>query len=136
MLRPFVTYESLVGDTGKNIYIFFDNRVPLVRVSGRIIAVIYDIIPMKCGSPDSGEAVKKNTEEVVRKASKIITISEHSKKDIEESFHVSPEQIEVLYCGINPSDFAEDRDISRYNLPENIYSTSAHATHTKTFLPS
>ena len=118
MLRPFVTYESLVGDTGKNIYIFFDNRVPLVRVSGRIIAVIYDIIPMKCGSPDSGEAVKKNTEEVVRKASKIITISEHSKKDIEESFHVSPEQIEVLYCGINPSDFAEDRDISRYNLPE------------------
>ena len=61
----------------------------------------------------------------IKKATKIITVSENSKKDILKFFKVNPDKIEVIYNGISLDQFykKEKKDINylyqKYNIPEN-----------------
>lgn len=44
----------------------------------------------------------QNIENTARQARKIIAVSEFTKSDLVELFHIKPENIEVIYSGINP----------------------------------
>ena len=131
MMRPFLSYNSLVRNTGDNVYVFFENRIPRVPVKGKIIAAIMDIIPMKLKVKEVPETVtRKDTEEILKRADKIITISKFTRNDIAETFHVSPDRFEVVPCAINASDFAGEHDVSKYGLPEKyILYFGSCATH-------
>jgi len=60
----------------------------------------------------------------LKRANKIITISEYSKKEIMNFFGVTPEKIKVIYCGggeeFCPADYVPEVDAvkKKYHLPE------------------
>ena len=120
MLRPFLSYDSLVKNTGNNVYVFFENRIPVLPVKGKIIAVIHDVMHLKWeGVLEAQKAVTyKNTEDIIRKADLIITVSEFTKKELIDIFRVDRARIEVVYNGVDVSAFAEDYNVSKYGLPE------------------
>lgn len=50
------------------------------------------------------------------RADQIITVSEYSKRDIAETYHVDPEKITVTYEGADASYFPRDKDCSREQI--------------------
>ncbi|MBR0257507.1 MAG: glycosyltransferase family 4 protein [Synergistaceae bacterium] len=125
LARHFVSYDSLVGDTGNNVYVFFENRIPVVPVKGKIIAVINDLIPLVfAGSANRGREVNTriNTEEIIRRADRIISISEYTKKTITDLFSTGDKNIDVIHVGVDPNAFSGSYDASNlrkeYALPE------------------
>ncbi len=64
--------------------------------------------------------------DAVRRANRIIVISQSTKRDLVEMFGAQPEQISVVYCGVDPA-FTAARDRNkldafraRHNLPEHM----------------
>lgn len=125
LARHFVSYDSLVGDTGNNVYVFFENRIPVVPVKGKIIAVIHDLIPLIFEeSANKGRKVNTriNTEEIIRRADKIITVSNFTRKNLVDTFGINADSIEVAHNGVDTVVFSGAYDSIRlrkeYALPE------------------
>lgn len=79
-------------------YLSVPDKIPTV-------VTIYDLIPLLFEKDFfQNERAKEwymGRLEQAKKADKIITISESAKKDIQKILKISPEKIEVVYCGIN-----------------------------------
>ncbi|MBQ7216441.1 MAG: glycosyltransferase family 4 protein, partial [Synergistaceae bacterium] len=120
ILRPFLSYDFLVKDTGNDVYVFFENRVPIVPVKGKIIAVVHDVRSLRFEEVNKHREIITlvNTEDIIRKADLIITVSEFTKKELTDIFRADSARIEVVYNGVDGSAFAGDYDVSKYSLPE------------------
>ena len=114
-------YNFWAGDNESDVFLFFWFQAPLLPVKGKIVTCVHDIIPLRGASGDA-RYFKRATENVIEKSARIITVSEFSKRDIMDYFHISGEQIDVVYCGVNAEAFQQsfDREAVRakYNLPE------------------
>ena len=119
LLRPFFSYNFLVKDSGDNVYVFFENRIPVVNVMGKIIAVIHDVRSLRYEESNKHRRANTfiNTQKIIKKADVIITVSEFTKRELADIFRVAPAKIEVVYNGVNASAFAGKHDVSKYNLP-------------------
>lgn len=120
MMRPFLSYNSLVENTGDNVYVFFENRIPVLPVKGKIIAVIHDVRSLRFNEDNKHREhiTRISTEGIIKRADVIITVSEFTKKELTEIFHADPDRIKVVYNGVTPAAFSGDYDVSRYGLPE------------------
>ena len=120
MMRPFLSYNSMVRNTGDNVYVFFENRIPVVPVKGKIIAVIHDVRSLRLDEKNKYREIitRVNTEDIIRKADLIITVSEFTKKELIDIFRVDRARIEVVYNGVDVSAFSGEYDVSKYGLPE------------------
>jgi glycosyltransferase involved in cell wall biosynthesis len=56
---------------------------------------------------------------VTRKAKRIIAVSQHTQKDLEELFHIPKEKVTVIYNGVDP-DFATPSGVSRSSLEKEL----------------
>jgi glycosyltransferase involved in cell wall biosynthesis len=45
----------------------------------------------------------------IRRARRVLTVSQHSKRDIAERYHLAPERIDVAYPGVDVGDFTSER---------------------------
>ncbi len=78
------------------------------RLSSKLVVTIHDLIPL-CFPHFTPRAKKVKflglfkyiLQRVSRKADKIITISEHSKKDLVDALEVREDKIEVIYNGVS-----------------------------------
>ncbi|MEA3369386.1 MAG: glycosyltransferase family 1 protein [Candidatus Ratteibacteria bacterium] len=78
------------------------------RLSSKLVVTIHDLIPL-CFPHFTPRAKKVKflrlfkyiLQRVSRKADKIITISEHSKKDLVDALQVREDKIEVIYNGVS-----------------------------------
>ncbi len=126
------SFNFITGGGKNDVYVFTENNMPTMRIEGKTVVVIHDIIPLRMSydpsrkSPDSvgkytGKIVARNTEDVLKRASCIITDSDFSRRDIADYYHIDPERIKVVYCGIDPSVYARKYDLQvireQYNLP-------------------
>ena len=121
-LRRFLPdYNFWAGDSESEVFLFFWFQAPLLPVRGKVVTCVHDIVPLRGAS---GDAVfyKKALENVIEKSERIITLSEFSKRDIMEFFHIGGERIDVVPCGVNAEQFQlpfdRERIRAKYRLPE------------------
>lgn len=118
-----------------DVFISMDGMIPL-RSKVKSIAVIHDIAFESF--PEAVPFLVRKYYQLffplyARKATKIITVSEFSQKDIAEKYHLSPDKIHVVYNGhqgvFKPLDKAEiskiREEISR-GYPYFLYNGSLH----------
>ena len=65
------------------------------------IVTVHDLIEFKFKELFKGNSRMSQMEEIIKKAGRIISISENTKKDLIEILNVKPEKIDVIYHGFN-----------------------------------
>ncbi|MBQ9903160.1 MAG: glycosyltransferase, partial [Synergistaceae bacterium] len=127
MIKPFVSFDSIIGGKSEDVFIFFDNTMTTMPVKGKTIALLHDIIPLRMAGVFKWEDFfRKNAKNVVKNATRIVTVSEYSKKDIVEVLHADPDKIDVVYSAVDPEIFSREKTSAekfralrkKYGLPE------------------
>ena len=128
-LRPVFNCNAMMKGDSEGVYVFFENKIPEIKLEGKIIAVIHDIIPLRMSNLETFKgrmlfkSVMHNMEKVLSNATKIITVSEFSKSDILDYFGLKDDgRIEVVRCGADVSDFSRTYNFDtlrkEYGLPK------------------
>ncbi|MBQ7594925.1 MAG: glycosyltransferase family 4 protein, partial [Synergistaceae bacterium] len=108
IFRKCVSYNILSKSfSDDDVYVFFENDLPRMRLKGKILAVIHDIIPLRVKEYSSMyELCLKNSNDILSRASRIITVSEFSRKDIADFFGIDKNRIDVVYNGVDVEEFS------------------------------
>ena len=94
---------------------------------GRMVVTIHDlthlILPEFLPNKFAKYYAKFMIKTALRKAEKVITVSENTKKDILRMFKVNPEKIEVIYNGVGKEFIEKDKEqtnylYEKYNIPK------------------
>jgi glycosyltransferase involved in cell wall biosynthesis len=112
---------------GKGVY-FFTNfaRFPLLR--SKSATVVYDIsyeVVTQYADANNARYLSKIVRKAVKKSDLIITISNHTKKELAQFYRLDPDKIIVAYPGVDRSHFyrRSEREIEqarhKYDLPGN-----------------
>lgn len=122
-----IDYNQIIGGNS-DIYHFFNYIVP-PRIKGKIIVTVYDMVYKLY--PETMEAVtrKRLENELIRsvkRADRIITISENSKREIVKLLNIPAEKIRIVPPGIEPELYMNIPTLKeietfrkRWCLPEN-----------------
>lgn len=121
-----VSYNQLFRDDSQ-IFIFFSYRIPIIPVHGKVIAFIHDLIPFKTEMENKMlvSSYKKNLERVLERADLVITVSENSKTDIINTFHVEDHKIRVIYNGISDT-YQKKISLSKIKYVKQKYGLDSH----------
>jgi glycosyltransferase involved in cell wall biosynthesis len=84
---------------------FAPYRVPMVAT---IVDMIYEIFTDTYGGPIWDEE-RRAKAIAARNAVRCIAISERTKSDLCRIYEISPEKVDVVYLGVNPCDFNQNR---------------------------
>ena len=130
---PF-SYNTLVGDFWSDVSLFFTNTMPELRIRGKTIAMIYDLIPFRIPELLLEDHYTKASladycrqhKYVVRHADKVVTISEYSRREISKEFGIEESEIPIVPCGVDAKRFAsrvdgdsvESEVKAKYGLPD------------------
>lgn len=128
MLEKFTSFNAITGGKPEDVFVFFENGLPTMPIKGKIIVVLHDVLTLHMDAFAGSRAVKdrKRAERILREASRVVTVSEYSKKDIIDSLHADPSKIDVVYNAVDAGKFSRDRSSaeylrnvkSKYNLPD------------------
>lgn len=129
-----LSYNAMVGDFRSDISMFFSNTIPELRIRGKTIAMIYDLIPFRVPelllkdryTKESLAAYCRQHEYLAHHADKVVTISEYSRREIAKEFGLREDDIPVVPCGVNAARFAslaegdrpEAEVKAKYGLPD------------------
>lgn len=103
------------------------------------LPMVVDMIQEKFPQWYGDAAARVTKEQCVRRASRIITISENSKRDIVDYFGVNPKKIDVIYLGVDPifQTPTAERTITavqeKYRLPAPYFLQIGGRAHHKNF---
>lgn len=131
-----LSYNTLAGDFRSDVSIFFQNMIPVMKIRGKTIGVIHDLIPFRI--PDvlindckwfTRESLKYyclKHEYLARHADKIVTVSEYSRKEIAKEFGLNESDITVVPNGVDSKKYESfdgcdkiDMEVkTKYNLPD------------------
>ncbi len=65
------------------------------------IVTVHDLIEFKFKEQFRENSLMSQMEHVIKKANRIISISENTKKDITDIFNINPDKIDIIYHGFN-----------------------------------
>lgn len=122
-----ISYESLFGaDISLNLFLSY--LVPFMNFKKPLISTIHDLIVLKTKveSDDFITNHRKRLEYATKKSNHILTVSESSKIDICNYFHVDSKDISIVHNGLNVNDLiledCNQDEIAnlriKYKLPE------------------
>ena len=126
----------MAGDFKSDVSVFFQNMMPVLKIRGRSIGVIHDLIPFRI--PDvlvndckwfTRESLKcycRKHEYLAHHADKVVTVSEYSRREIAKEFGLAMKDIAVVPNGVDFKRFAKHDGIvqddnlvrQKYKLPE------------------
>ncbi len=66
------------------------------------VITVHDLIEFRFKEQYKNDSLIPDMEKIIKKANRIISISENTKKDLIETLHISPDKIDVIYHGFNP----------------------------------
>lgn len=121
-----LSYENLMNSKA-DLNVFFSYRLPNVVFKAPIVSTIHDIILLKtqCEPKHIIDEHQNILKQTIRKSSYILTVSEASKNDLVEYFHIDPKLVFVVHNGINQQQFSNKLSKERvnelrkkYNLPK------------------
>lgn len=126
--------NSKINSKPDDVFIFYENKIPNIKLNGKIIAVLHDIIPLRVRNINLRNTsrlenfmrrciVERNARDILSIADKIITVSEYSKRDILDYFKLEDDgRIEVVYSSMDYVYYHQRDDLKlireRYALPE------------------
>ncbi len=129
-----LSYNTLVWDFWSDVSLFFTNTMPELRIRGKSIAMIYDLIPFRIPELLLKDRYTKASladycrqhEYLAHHADKVVTISEYSRREIAKEFGIEECDIPVVPCGVNArrfasrveGDAAESEVKAKYGLPD------------------
>lgn len=116
-----------VRNEGIDLYHGLSNEIPLVDLPCPTVVTIHDLIWRRV--PGDYSAIDRRLYDFkygrsARRATRIIAISEKTKADLIEDWHIDPQRIDVVYQGCDPifsrAVTVDDRERVKkaYNLPE------------------
>ncbi len=130
---PF-SYNAMVGDFWSDVSMFFSNTMPELRIRGKTIAMIYDLIPFRIPELLLKDRYTKASlaeycrqhEYLAHHADRVVTISEYSRREIAKEFGSDERDIPVVPCGVNAKRFAsraegdtEESEVkAKFGLPD------------------
>ena len=84
------------------------------------VITVHDLIEFKFKDTynnNNNSSIRLQMETVIRKANRIIAISNNTKRDIIETFNINPDKIDVIYHGFNRQDLTKyENEFGRYIL--------------------
>jgi glycosyltransferase involved in cell wall biosynthesis len=90
-------YQAMIPYTGS---------APILTRRKRTVAVIHDVIPLKSkGMRPLSRLYYRFCTNICKKASRVVTVSEFSKREIADTLHIKKEKIVVIYNGIDHNVF-------------------------------
>ncbi|MEX1375896.1 MAG: glycosyltransferase family 1 protein [Eubacteriales bacterium] len=113
-----------------DIYHFYNYVIPPIGKDKKVIINVYDMVYKKFPETMKNSnlyLLERDLGRSINRADHIITISESSKKDIQQYFDVDDEKISVILPGIDLEFFSQGKNIDsktenaikgKYNLPE------------------
>lgn len=105
-----ISYESLFGaDICLNLFLSY--LVPFMNFKKPLISTIHDLIVLKT-KVESNDFIanhRKRLEYAIKKSNHILTVSESSKIDICNYFHVNSKDISIVHNGLNVNDLVLEK---------------------------
>lgn len=123
-----VKYKWITG-VSTDINLFFTYKIPRVRYEGIVISTIHDLIPLKTQMENQSlsNIYFNDIKYTSVHSDYIITVSEHSKKDIIEILNVDASKIVVIPNGVHfeqfnvPIEIEKKKNVrERYKLPDHF----------------
>ncbi|NRD76945.1 glycosyltransferase family 4 protein [Bacillus sp. BRMEA1] len=101
-----IFYETMMHNN-PDVNLFCSYNLPRVNYRKPIISCIHDLIPLKTAmeSPHIASQYKKKIDFTVANTDKIITVSEYTKQDLVDYYHIPEDKIHVIYNGVNFNKF-------------------------------
>jgi glycosyltransferase involved in cell wall biosynthesis len=110
-----------------DIFIGLSQSLPLI-VPGKSIVFVHDIAFDRFPDcyPGFADRLHRLTENAVRRATQVITVSESTKKDLINSYHVPADRIKVIYEGAGKEFFPQKNNIiksvkSKYKITDEYF---------------
>jgi glycosyltransferase involved in cell wall biosynthesis len=75
------------------------------------IITVHDMIRFKFKEIPDGDTIRQQMEDTIKKASRIIAVSENTKKDVIDILGIVPDKIDVVYHGFNRQDKAPGKNV-------------------------
>jgi Glycosyltransferase len=126
-LRRLPVSMSRICRRQSDINLFFNYKLPRVKLDGKVITTIHDLIPLKTEmeNPSVKKRYLAQVQDAVEHSDRILTVSEHSKSDLLSYFAIPESKLFVVPNGVDFADFnapvrPEEREAvrKRYQLPE------------------
>jgi glycosyltransferase involved in cell wall biosynthesis len=116
-----------------DIYHFYNFICPSISKNKKVIITVYDVVNKRF--PETMKEsnrilLDRKLEESIRRADKIITISESTKADIKKYYGVEEAKIEVVYTGVDIDFFSKGKEApvniknevrEKYKLPQKYF---------------
>ncbi|TGA99834.1 glycosyltransferase family 1 protein [Sporolactobacillus shoreae] len=110
-----------------DVHVFFNYKLPRVKLDGKVVATIHDLIPLK--TEMENEAIRNQylarVQDAVKRSDEILTVSEYSRKDISDYFQIPENNIHIIPNGVDFAAFNTPIDSDRlksvrenYQLPD------------------
>lgn len=121
-----IQYNTLFKEE-RELSHFFNFIVP-PRIKGKVVNTIHDLTYLLYPDTMNEENLKRISQDIdysIKRSDKIITISKSTRQDLIDKLHIPAEKIEVIYPGVEVSQFnqvytEEMRQVvrTRYKLPK------------------
>jgi glycosyltransferase involved in cell wall biosynthesis len=120
-----VTMDSICRRQSE-VNLFFSYKLPRVRFRGKVVTTIHDLIPLKTEmeNPSIKARYLARVRDAINRSDRILTVSEHSKRDLMACFNLPDHKLFVVpngvdYAVFNPPVGPEQRNEvrERYQLP-------------------
>ena len=109
---------KLARRKGIDILLNPNGNAPLTSQPYRVITIIHDINALKGYSSGVHQLYRKVTvPRTVKISDKIVTVSEFSKKEIQNNINIPEDKIEVVYNGVDDF-YLENSDSDEFDLPD------------------
>lgn len=127
-LIPFIHYGAFFG-VDADIYHFF-NYVAPPYVKGKVVITVYDMVYKLFPETMERSNYKKldrNLKQSCKRADRIITISENSKREIQEYLDVDSSKIDIIYPAVDHGVYTRkdrsgvDKILAKYSIPEDYF---------------
>lgn len=117
---PF-SYEMMMGQADVNLFCTYS--LPKVSYKAPVISTIHDIILQKAKSekPELIKAYDNKVRHAIAASEHIITVSNATKQDLIEYYNLSPDDITVVYNGVDYEHFNQRITADELNAVRNKY---------------
>lgn len=120
--KRLLSYDRMMNCKA-DCFVFWGNVMPKMKVKGKVITVVHDMIPVQTASWNA-ELFRENVSYALENSDCIVTVSQNAKDCIIKELGFGAEKIKIVFNGVDKSLFStnlgntvEEKIRKRYGLP-------------------
>lgn len=115
-LKPFFWWDCHRRLPHRDLSHFVSQNLSFLRTEGKRIVTCLDLIPLIVPKNPAERIWRRLLYSGVKRADRVIAISEHTKKDLMRIYRIPGERITVTHLGVSPEFHPRDRKVCRRDL--------------------